>query len=90
MKELARPQAYKRTWSFLIDMTVFGALVAVIYAMVAVGRYWFGAAVPAAEISRSPRALPLYSFYSLVRMATAYVLSLVFAVAYGYIAAYSK
>jgi NitT/TauT family transport system permease protein len=55
-----------------------------------VGRYWFGAIVPAAEISRSPRAIPMYAVYSLVRMGTAYVLSLVFAVAYGYVAAYNK
>ena len=58
--------------------------------MMVVGRYWFGAIVPAAEISRSPRALPMYAVYSLVRMGVAYVLSLVFAVAYGYVAAYNK
>jgi NitT/TauT family transport system permease protein len=34
--------------------------------------------------------LPLYAFYSLVRMGVAYILSLIFAVAYGYIAAYNK
>ena len=90
MQKLSRSLVQKRSWPFLIDAAVFGALLAVIYAIVAVGRYWFGAVVPAAEISRSPRALPLYAFYSLVRMTTAYILSLVFAVAYGYIACYSK
>ena len=45
---------------------------------------------PAAEISRSPRALPLYAFYSVVRIAIAYVLSLLFALVYGYIAAYNQ
>ena len=53
-------------------------------------RYWFGAMTPAAEISRSPRALPLYAFYSVVRISLAYVLSLLFALVYGYIAAYNK
>jgi len=89
-QELSRSQAQQRTWPFLLDAAVFGALMAIVWAMVAVGRYWFGAVIPAAEISRSPRALPLYAFYSLVRMITAYLLSLVFAVAYGYIASYSK
>ena len=41
-------------------------------------------------ISQSPRALPLYAFYSVVRIGLAYLLSLVFAVGYGYIAAYNK
>ena len=80
----------QRSWPVLIDLAVFATLLAVIGALAAVARYWFGAAVPAAEISRSRRALPLYAFYSLVRMGTAYLLSLVFAVAYGYIATYSK
>ena len=43
-----------------------------------------------AVIRRSPRALPVYAFYSLVRMAVAYLLSLAFALSYGYIAAYNK
>ncbi len=34
--------------------------------------------------------LPLYAFYSLVRLGIAYALSLVFALAYGYIAAHSR
>ncbi len=40
-------------------------------------------------ISSSIGALPLYAFYSIVRMAIAYMLSLAFAVTYGYIAAYN-
>lgn len=87
---LSRSQITKRTWPFLLDAAVFGALIALIFALAAIGRYWLGAAIPAAEISRSPRALPLYAFYSVVRMGTAYLLSLIFAVSYGYIAAHSK
>ncbi|MFY9724728.1 MAG: ABC transporter permease subunit, partial [Bryobacteraceae bacterium] len=59
-------------------------------AVLATVRYWMGVVTPAAHISRSPAALPAYAFYSLVRMAAAYLLSLVFAVAYGYIAAYNR
>ena len=80
----------EKTWPLLLDALVFSGVVAVVYLMMVVGRYWFGAIVPAAEISRSPRAIPMYAVYSLVRMGTAYVLSLVFAVAYGYVAAYNK
>ena len=61
-----------------------------IYAVVAVARYWFSAPVAAVEISLSPCAIPRYAFYSLVRMIVAYVLSLVFAIGYGYFAAYNK
>ena len=45
---------------------------------------------PGGGISRSPGALPLYAFYSVVRIAMAYLLSLLFALVYGYIAAYNQ
>ena len=90
MPSLSRSHIRERSWPFLLDVLVFAAILAVFYALVAVGRYWIGAVTPAAEISRSPSSLPLYAFYSLVRMGVAYVASLVFAIAYGYIAAYNK
>ena len=74
----------------LVDVLVFAAILAGIYAVLATAKYWMGVVTPAAHISRSPAALPAYAFYSLVRMAVAYVLSLVFAVAYGYIAANNR
>ena len=80
----------ERTWSLLLDLAVFAALIAGIEGLTVIMRYWFGAVTPAAHISQSPRALPLYAFYSVVRIAVAYVLSLLFALAYGYIAAYNK
>ena len=73
-----------------MDAIVFAGLFATGYAVVSVARYWFSAPVAAVEISLSPWAIPRYSFYSLVRMIVAYVLSLVFAVGYGYFAAYNK
>ncbi len=87
---LSRSLIPDRTWNFLMDATVFAALFAILYAIVAVARYWFSAPVAAVQISLSPTALPRYAFYSLVRMIVAYLLSLVFAIAYGYIAAYNK
>ena len=73
-----------------MDAIVFGALFAIVYAIADIARYWFSAPVAAVNISLAPSALPRYAFYSLVRMIVAYVLSLLFAVGYGYLAAYHK
>jgi NitT/TauT family transport system permease protein len=87
---LARSLIKDRTWNFFMDAIVFAGLFAVAYAVVAVARYWFSMPVAAVEISLSPAAIPRYAFYSLVRMTVAYLLSLVFAIGYGYLAAYNK
>lgn len=87
---LSRAVIRERTWSLVVDLLVFAAAVAAIYGVLNIAHYWFSAITPAAEISRSPRALPAYAFYSLVRIGAAYLLSLVFAVGYGYIAAYYR
>src|SRR5271170_5501503 len=87
---LSRSLIRDRTWNFFMDAIVFAVLFAAIYSIVAVARYWFSAPVAAVNISLSPAAIPLYAFYSLVRMIVAYLLSLVFAIGYGYFAAYHK
>ena len=61
-----------------------------IYGVHSIGRSWLGPVRAESEISQDPRSLPLYALYSLVRILVAYVLSLVFALAYGYIAAKSR
>ena len=88
-RALSRAVIGERTWSRLLDLLVFAAVLAAIEGVLVIARYWFGAITPAAHISRSPRSLPLYAFYSVVRIAVAYLLSLVFALGYGYIAAYN-
>ncbi len=87
---LSRSVIRVRTWNFFMDAIVFAVLFAIVYAIVAVARYWFSAPVAAVEISLSPAALPRYAFYSLVRMIVAYLLSLAFAIGYGYFAAYHR
>jgi ABC-type anion transport system duplicated permease subunit len=87
---LAQSHALKRTWPVVLDLLVALILLACFYGVVAIGRYWFSTAQPEIAISQSPRALPLYAFYSIVRIGLAYLLSLVFAVGYGYLAANSK
>jgi NitT/TauT family transport system permease protein len=76
--------------SHLPDVIMFGAGIALFYAVVTVGRSWLGPFTPSVEISRSLRALPAYAGYSLLRITIAYVLSLGFALVYGYVAAYSR
>jgi NitT/TauT family transport system permease protein len=85
-----RPAGSRWSFAFLIDVAVFLFIFAGVYGIYAIGRSWLGPVLPEAEISQSPRALPLYALYSLVRIVIAYILSLLFALAYGYIAARSR
>jgi NitT/TauT family transport system permease protein len=80
---LPRPSA-----AGLPDLVMFAAGLAIFYGIVEIGRNWLGPFRAQVEISRSPTALPVYAGYSLLRIALAYVLSLIFAIVYGYIAAY--
>ncbi len=86
---LARAQVLKRSWPVVLDLAVAAIGLACFYGVVLLARYWFGHPEPEIVISQSPRALPLYAFYSVVRIGLAYLLSLVFAVGYGYVAAYN-
>ena len=79
---------HERAGPFLIDLLIFGTVVAVFYGMLTIARGWLGPFTPGAQISPRPSALPVYAAYSLLRIAVAYACSLVFALAYGYVAAY--
>jgi len=87
---LARSQVLKRSWPVVLDLCVAGIGLACFYGVVQIARYWFGHAISEITISLSPRALPLYAFYSVVRIGLAYLLSLLFAIGYGYLAAYNR
>ena len=75
--------------SYLPDVIMFAAGIALFYAVLEMGRAWLGPFTPEVEISRSPLMLPVYAGYSLLRMSIAYILSFVFTLVYGYIAAYN-
>lgn len=87
---LARSQVLRRSWPFLLDMCVAGIGLACFYGVVQLARYWFGHPMPQIVISLNPRAIPRYAFYSIVRIWLAYALSLIFAIGYGYVAAYNR
>jgi NitT/TauT family transport system permease protein len=60
------------------------------YAVLAFARYWSGPMNSQAEISLSPSSLPKYALFSVLRIAAAYVISLIFTLLYGYTAAYHQ
>ena len=86
---LSRSLVLDRSWSIFTDLSVAAAALAGFYALVKIASYWLGKPIPAVDISQSISALPLYAFYSIVRIGAAYLLSLLFAVGYGYVAAYN-
>jgi NitT/TauT family transport system permease protein len=75
--------------SYLPDVLMFGAGIALFYGVLVVGRIWLGPITPEVEISRSLWALPAYAGYSLLRITVAYAFSLAFTLVYGYVAAYN-
>ncbi len=85
----ARSLVTARNWPFVIDMGVALCGLALFFGIIRMAHYWMGTPVPVVPISHSVRALPLYAFYSIVRIGLAYLLSLIFAITYGYTAAYN-
>jgi NitT/TauT family transport system permease protein len=75
---------------FLRDLPIILAGLAIFYGLLTFSRYGIGPLNTQPEIQLHPGALPKYAAFSLVRIAAAYVLSLAFTLAYGYIAAYSR
>jgi NitT/TauT family transport system permease protein len=84
---LARSPVTARTWPFFIDLGVAICALTIFFCIVSTGVYWMQKPIAVVAISSSIGDLPVYAFYSMVRMAIAYGLSLAFAISYGYIAA---
>ncbi len=74
----------------LLDLCVAAIGLAAFYAIVRIAMLWAGPPSEQMVVSLSPRSLPLYAFYSVVRIFLAYLLSLTFAISYGYLAAYNS
>ena len=75
--------------SHLPDLVMFAGGLSLFYGILMVSRNWLGPITPEVAISRSPLALPGYAALSLLRIAIAYALSLLFTLVYGYTAAYN-
>jgi NitT/TauT family transport system permease protein len=75
--------------SLLRDLPILFAAIALFYAVLSMTHYWLTPIGPATEINLAPSALPKYAMFSVLRIAGAYVISLGFTLAYGYIAAYN-
>lgn len=71
------------------DAPIFLAAFSVFYAFLAVARYWLTPLNSQTVIDLRPSALPEYAMFSVMRIAVAYFISLVFSVAYGYTAAHN-
>jgi NitT/TauT family transport system permease protein len=76
----------RRGW---FDILLLVGFVGAIFGLLSLAGEW-RTLRPAVHIDLSPRALPLYVFYSLCRGLFAYVLSLLFTLVYGYWAAKDK
>jgi NitT/TauT family transport system permease protein len=68
------------------DLLLLVAVIGVVFGLVSLAGEW-RTFHPAVQIDLSPRALPLYTFYSLSRGLIAYAFSLLFTLVYGYWAA---
>jgi NitT/TauT family transport system permease protein len=75
--------------SLLRDLPVILAGLGLFYGLLSFAHYWAGPINAHSEIDLSAAALPRYALFSVVRITAAYVLSLVFAVGYGYVAAHN-
>jgi NitT/TauT family transport system permease protein len=74
----------------LHDLPVAFAGLALFYVLLSFGRYGLGPVQAQPEIHLAPGALPKYALFSVARLAIAYLLSLAFTLAYGYLAAYNR
>ena len=73
-----------------MDVLIFIAVGALVAGVVALAQRWEAPIRPTVEIDLSPSALPGYTLLSLSRGFAAYLLSLVFTLVYGTIAAHGK
>jgi NitT/TauT family transport system permease protein len=88
-RPFARSLVTVRSWPFFIDLGVAFCALALFFGVLNTARYWMTTATPVIPITHSVSALPMYAVYSITRIGIAYLLSLVFAIAYGYIAVYN-
>ena len=75
--------------SIYTDVPILFASLALIYGVLSLAHYWTTPVSTQARIDLSPEALPMYAIFSVARIAVAYILSFIFSLTYGYIAAHN-
>jgi len=76
------------TAALLRDLPIIAAGLALFFGLLSLTHYWTAPVNAQAAIQLNPAVLPRYALFSLARILTAYLISLVFAIAYGQIAAH--
>ncbi|HXW61669.1 MAG TPA: ABC transporter permease subunit [Candidatus Acidoferrales bacterium] len=76
--------------SLLHDLPILLAALALFYALLSTTHYWLSPISTHTEISLQASALPKYAMFSVLRIGFAYLVSLIFSLVYGYIAAYNS
>jgi NitT/TauT family transport system permease protein len=71
----------------VIDLVIVLALLAGLAFLISAATRWAAPLTPNVSINLSPTVLPLYAGYSMLRMMLGYLLSLLFTLVYGHIAA---
>jgi NitT/TauT family transport system permease protein len=75
--------------SWVRDVPIILGGFALFYGLLLFARHGISPINAAPTIDLSPRALPKYALFSVVRLSTAYAISLGFTLVYGYVAAYN-
>jgi NitT/TauT family transport system permease protein len=83
--KLSRPY-----WSWIADTLVLGAAAAAFYVLLSFAPKELARVAPSVTVNLHPAALPGYAVLSFLRMCAAYVLSFLFTVVVGYVAARNK
>ncbi len=79
-----------RTASRWVDVALFMLIGAIAYGLMRTATRWSAPLSSGVQVDLNPLHLPLYAAYSTLRMTIAYMLSLVFSIAYAKIAAASR
>ncbi|MCX7795335.1 MAG: ABC transporter permease subunit [bacterium] len=74
----------------IIDIGIIFLLFAFIYGIINTAKDWREIPTYTLNISLSPKNLPAYAWFSILRQFLAYILSLSFSITYGYIASHNK
>jgi len=75
--------------SLLRDVPIILGGMALFYGLIALSHYWNAPVNAQADIQLNPGVLPRYALFSVARILIAYLISLVFAIAYGQFAAHN-